>query len=277
MEDPPRKRFAALAGLEGDDLPLAEGALLIAAEEYSELDIPRYLGMLDALAQDGRRYVPSRGDAVQIATAFCEFLFTEQRFHGDTDDYSDPRNSFLSEVLVRRLGIPISLAVVYIEVGRRLGLPVYGVGMPSHFLVGYNRPQEPLFVDAFHGTVLTAEGCQRIFEEITGGAALFHPEYLAPTPARFILVRMLRNLKAIYLRREDLDRSASAIERILLLAPHLVGETRDLGLTRYRQGMLRDAQELLERYLTTAPVDADDRSTVELTLAQVRSLLTRLN
>ena len=277
MTELPRRRFAALAGLAGDDLPLAEGALLIAAEEYPTLDLPRYLGVLDALAEDGIQHVPARGDPGDRAAALCEFLATAQQFRGNASEYSDPRNSFLNEVLDRRLGIPIALAVVYIEVGRRLGLPVYGVGMPVHFLVGFERRPEPLFLDAFHGIVLTAEGCERLFREITGGAALFHVEYLAPTPPRSILVRMLRNLKGIYLQQADLDRSSAAIERILLLAPSLVDETRDLGLLRYRQGKLRDAKGLLDRYLAEAPADAADRPTVELSLAQIRSLLTRLN
>lgn len=275
-EGPPRQRFGELAGRAGDDLPLAEGALLIAAEEYPALDIPRYLGALDALASDAERRLPARGDPEEKGTALCEFLSRVERFHGNTDEYSDPRNSFLNEVLDRRLGIPISLAVVYIEVGRRLGLPLYGVGMPAHFLVEYES-RDPLFVDAFHGTVLTAPGCRRLFEEITGRTVPFRPEYLARTPARFILVRMLRNLKGIYLEQGDLGRSAAAIERILLLAPSLVDETRDLGLVRYRQGKLEAARDLLERYLTAAPADAPDRPVVDVHLAHVRSLLTRLN
>ncbi len=273
---PPRQRFGELAGRAGDDLPLAEGALLIAAEEYPALDIPRYLMVLDALASDAERCLPARGDPVQNVTALCEFLSSVERFRGNTDEYADPRNSFLNEVLDRRLGIPISLAVVYIEVGRRLGVPLHGVGMPAHFLVGHESP-DPLFVDAFHGTVLTALGCRRLFEEITGDAIPFRPEYLTRTSARFILVRMLRNLKGIYLQQGDLDRSAAVIERILLLAPYLVEETRDLGLVRYRQGKLEAARDLLDRYLTTAPADASDRPVVDVHLAQVRSLLARLN
>ncbi len=275
MTGAPRQRFAALAGMAGDELPLAEGALLIAAEEYPALDIPHYVGMLDALAQEIRPRLPAGGDPVQTVASLCQFLSTEQRFCGNTGEYTDPRNSFLNEVLDRRLGIPISLAVVYIEVGRRLGLPVYGVGMPVHFLVGYDR-QDPLYVDAFHGTVLTPEGCQRLFEEVTDGAAPFHPEYLVPTPARFMLVRMLRNLKSTYLGQGDMEHSAAAIERILLLGTY-VGETRDLGLIRYRQGKLNEARDLLEQYLAAAPGDAADRPTVEAYLAQVRSLLIRLN
>jgi regulator of sirC expression with transglutaminase-like and TPR domain len=277
MSDSPRRRFAALAEMAGDALPLAEGALLLAAEEYPTLDIPRYLGVFDALAEDGSRHIPARGGPEESAAALCRFLSILQQFRGNTEEYSDPRNSFLNEVLDRRLGIPISLAVVYIEVGRRLGLPVYGVGMPAHFLVGYESRHGPLFVDAFHGAVLTAEGCQRVFQEMTRGAALFHAEYLAPTPPRFILVRMLRNLKGIYLQRGDLDRSGAAIERILLLAPDLADEARDLGLVRYRQGKLREAKDLLERYLAEAPADAADRPAMEIHLTQIRSLLTRLN
>src|SRR5215467_1906291 len=136
MSTSPRERLTVLARQSNTELPLAEGALLIAAEEYEDLDIVRYLGVLDTLADDARAGVPPGDDTPRRATALCDFLYRERGFRGNRDHYSDPRNSFLNEVLDRRLGIPISLAVVYLEVGWRLRLPVYGVGMPAHFLVG---------------------------------------------------------------------------------------------------------------------------------------------
>jgi regulator of sirC expression with transglutaminase-like and TPR domain len=154
---------------------------------------------------------------------------------------------------------------------------MYGVGMPAHFLVSCETNGEPFFVDAFHGVVLTEAGCRHLFEEMTGGSVPFDKDYLAPTPARNILVRILRNLKGIFLQDEDLDRTAAAIERILLLAPDLAGDIRDLGLIRYRQGKLIEARQLLEQYLRTVPMDASDRAAVETYLLQVRELLTRLN
>ena len=273
----PRDRFAALAQKPGTELPLAEGALLIAAEEYPALDVHQYLGVLDRLADEARERVPAGADPAPAIAALCNFLCVEAGFRGNTQHYGDPNNSFLNEVLDRRLGIPISLALVHLEVGWRLRLPLYGVGMPGHFLVGCETRGEPLFVDAFNGTVLTESGCGQLFHQLTQGTAPFQKDYLAPTPARYILVRMLRNLEGIFLEDEDLERTAAAIERILLLAPDSAGDVRDLGLVRIRQGNLAEARTLLERYLGSVPKDAGDRAAIELSLGQVRELLTRLN
>lgn len=277
MGNTPRERLRTLAERTGTELPLAEGALLIAAEEYPSLDIPRYIAALDHLADKARPRVLSGGAAGEAMATLCELLFREAGFRGNTDDYGDPKNSFLNEVLDRRLGIPVTLAVVHLEVGWRLRLPLYGVGMPAHFLVGCETGGAPLFVDAFTGTVLTHAGCERLFSRVTGGSQPFRSDYLVPTPARDVLVRMLRNLKGVYLQQEDLDRAAAAVERILILAPDLITDMRDLGLIRYRQGRLADARGLLEQYLGSVPKDASDRATVELCLREVRDLLGRLN
>ena len=277
MSDSLRERLQALAQSSGTELPLAEGALLIAAEEYPGLSVPRYVGALDHLADRAPSHVsPGAATDARLA-ALCAFLFKTIGFRGNAEDYGDPKNSFLNEVLDRRLGIPVTLAVVYLEVGWRLRLPLYGVGMPGHFLVGCETSAAPLFVDAFAGTVLTDAGCEHLFSRITGGSEPFRSEYLAPTPARYVLVRMLRNLKGIYLQQEDLERAAAAVERILLLAPDFITDVRDLGLIRYRQGKLADARRLLEQYLGSVPKDAKDRATIEMCLRDVREFLGRLN
>jgi regulator of sirC expression with transglutaminase-like and TPR domain len=277
MNETPRERLRVLAQTPGTELPLAEGALLIAAEEYPSLDVSHYLTGLDRLADEARLRVPSGVDPAAAIAALCEFLFKEAGFRGDRQHYEDPKSSYLNEVLDRRRGIPISLAVVHLEVGWRLHLPMFGVGMPAHFLVGCETRSEALYVDAFNGTVLTAAGCAHLFREMTGASAPFRREYLAPTPARYVLVRILRNLKGIFLRQEDLERTAAAAERILLLAPDLAEDVRDLGLIRYHQGKLVEARRLFEQYLQSVPRDADDRPAVERYLLQVRELLARLN
>lgn len=276
MEGSPRERLRAFGQRYGTELPLAEGALLIAAEECPGLEMAHYLRTLDRLADSARSRMLA-GDPATATRMLCEFLVKEAGFRGNTEDYGDPKNSFLNEVLDRRLGIPVTLAVVYLEVGWRLRLPLYAVGMPGHFLVGCQTSAAPLFVDAFAGTVLTGAGCERLFSRITGGSEPFRSEYLAPTPARYVLVRMLRNLKGIYLQQEDLDRAAAAVERILLLAPDFMTDARDLGLIRYRQGRLADARVLLEQYLGSVPKDTKDRATIEMCLREVRELLGRLN
>jgi regulator of sirC expression with transglutaminase-like and TPR domain len=277
MSNTPRDLLRALAAKAGTELPLAEGALLIAAEEYPSLSLQQYFDVLDQLADAARPRVPSGIPTSESVSGLCEFLSKEAGFRGDTENYEDPKNSFLNEVLDRRLGIPVTLAVVYLEVGWRLRLPLYGVGMPAHFLVGCETGGSPLFVDAFTGTVLTNAGCERLFSRIAGGSQPFRSDYLAPTPARYVLVRMLRNLKGIYLQQEDLERAAAAVERILLLAPDFITDVRDLGLIRYRQGKLVDARRLLEQYLISVPKDANDRATIEMCLREVRELLGRLN
>jgi regulator of sirC expression with transglutaminase-like and TPR domain len=277
MSKAPRERLRDLAAKAGTELPLAEGALLIAAEEYPSLSIPHYFAALDRLAAAARPHVPSSTGAGEAVAGLCEFLSKDAGFRGNREHYGDPKNSFLNEVLDRRLGIPVTLAVVYLEVGWRLRLPLYGVGMPAHFLVGCETGGVPLFVDAFTGTVLTDAGCARLFSRVTGGSQPFRSDYLMPTPARDVLVRMLRNLKGVYLQQEDLERAAGAVERILFLAPDPITDMRDLGLIRYRQGRLADARRLLEHYLGSVPKDASDRATVELCLREVRDLLGRLN
>ena len=277
MSTAAHERFRALAQTSGTELPLAEGALLIAAEEYPTLDIAQYVTALDRLADEARSRVSSVSDPPAAARALCEFLFKEAGFHGDTQHYGDPKNSLLNDVLDRRRGVPITLAVVHLDVVWRLRIPMYGVGMPSHFLVGCETKAEPLFIDAFHGVVLTEAGCAQLFERIVGGSIPFRKDYLAPTPARYILVRILRNLKGIFVEKEDLDRTAAAVERILLLAPDLAEDVRDLGLIRYRQGKLVEARGLLEQYLRSTPKDSSDRTAVEKHLLQVRELLARLN
>jgi regulator of sirC expression with transglutaminase-like and TPR domain len=277
MSESPRDRLYALAQIPQTELPLAEGALLIAAEEYPSLSMARYMTALDDLANAARPRDPAGATMAERLTALCEFLSRQSGFRGNTENYEDPKNSFLNEVLDRRLGIPVTLAVVHLEVGWRLRLPLYAVGMPGHFLVGCETGGAPLFVDAFAGTVLTDAGCERLFSRITNRSQPFRSEYLAPTPARDVLVRMLRNLKGIYLQQEDLERAAAAVERILLLAPDFMIDVRDLGLIRYRQGRLADARALLERYLGSVPKDAEDRATIEVCLQEVRELLGRLN
>lgn len=277
MNETPRERLRVLAQIPGNQLPLAEGALLIAAEEYPGIHIPHYLSALDRLADEARLRVSSGVDPAMAIAALCEFLFKEAGFRGDRRHYGDPKYSYLNEVLDGREGIPITLAVVHLEVGWRLHLPMFGVGMPAHFLVGCETRGEPLYVDACNGTVLTAAGCERLFREVVGASAPFRREYLAPTPTRYVLVRILRNLKGIFLQQEDLERTAAAAERILLLTPDLAEDVRDLGLIRYRQGELVEARRLFDQYLQSVPRDAGDRPVIEQYLLQVRELLARLN
>jgi regulator of sirC expression with transglutaminase-like and TPR domain len=193
----PTARFTALLALAEGDLPLDEATFLVAAHAHPGLNLDEWLVRLDEIAG---RCVDRRSPA-----ALAEALFGTEGFAGNTEDYSDPRNSLLDDVIDRRLGIPISLSILMIEVGRRLGIALHGVGMPGHFLVGVNDVPG-VFIDPFHaGRVLDVEGCAEVFAVLQGPDAPFSTAYLAPTGTRAILLRVLNNLQRSYLERGSVD------------------------------------------------------------------------
>jgi regulator of sirC expression with transglutaminase-like and TPR domain len=246
------KRLAAVAGPGAARIPLAEAALWIAAEEYPELDVEAYLDRLDELAEVARRtMLPCAAE--ERAARFNDFFFRELGFAGNTETYEDPRNSFLNDVLDRRRGIPISLSLVYTEIGTRLGLPIVGVGFPGHFLVKWLAPE--VLVDAFHGKVISREDCAERLRASFGSEAALDDRMLAPASPREILTRWLRNLKHNYLGRGDLARALAAVDRILIIAPDEAPELRDRGILYHRLECYAAALADFERYLTLAPND----------------------
>jgi regulator of sirC expression with transglutaminase-like and TPR domain len=264
----PRARFATQAALPDDQIDLATAALLIAAEAYPQLDIDRYLERLDELAHEGRaRLDGARNDAERVG-ALTRFLFAEKGFVGNQDDYYDRRNSFLNEVLDRRTGIPITLALVYAEVGRRLGLNVRGVGFPGHFLAKIDGKPE-IIIDPFFGTVLSESQCHERLREVLGRDAPFDRRYLRAATPREILVRMLNNLKHIHLQTKELDQALSCCERILLLTPDNSYELRDRGLLYLQLECYGAARSDLERFLQLAP-DDEHADTIRQSLIEIR-------
>ncbi len=210
------ERFARLMARPEPDICLDEAALLIAAHAYPNLDVDAQLGRLDDLAQ--RCYAPTL-DAV------VEHLFVDEGFAGNRVAYHDPRNSFLNEVLDRRLGIPITLSVLTIEVGRRLGVPIAGVGMPGHFLLR-DKVDPDLFVDPFAGGArLDQGGCEAAFRSLHGADAPFDPAYLEPAGTHSIIRRMLANLKGAYTRRGNRGALVWAV-RLGLVVPGAPGGAR---------------------------------------------------
>ena len=235
------ERFAALLSLPEPDLPLDEAALLLSAHASPGLEIEPWLIRLDDLAA---RVADAR-DAAELGRA----LFETEGFVGNATDYDDPRNSLLDEVLERRLGIPISLSVIAIEVGRRIGVGLHGVGMPGHFLVGVSG--EPgRFLDPFHGGhLLDEDGCAATFSALHGPTARWSVEYLAPTGPRAILVRMLNNLAQSYAHRGARD--GVWVARLRLRFPELgvVGLHRSAAMLGSLGGFVEaaDALEALAR------------------------------
>jgi regulator of sirC expression with transglutaminase-like and TPR domain len=273
----PRQRLAALGRLPDAALPLAEAALWIAAEEYPGLDVTAWLGRLDALGRRAARRVGPRLDVDQAVTALNGFLFGEEGFRGNTEDYYDPRNSYLNEVLERRLGIPLTLCLVYAEVAGRCGLSARGIGFPGHFLVEVECGEARRLVDAFGGgRTLDEAGCRRLLEQVRGPRARFDPRYLSPLGPRQILVRMLANLKGIHVARADWPRALAAADRLLLLAPEALAELRDRGGFHARLGHAAAAIRDWEAYLAQAP-EAADAGQVRQRVAMVRQTLAALN
>jgi len=238
---------------------LAEAALLFASDEYPELDVRAYLGRLDALAANVRARLPAKAPPETIIAAMNQVLFEEEGFKGNAVEYYDPRNSFLNDVLDRKLGIPITLSIVYVEVGRRLGLSLEGVSFPGHFLVSLPLKERRLVLDPYSGGMaLSAEELSnRLLQAYGRQPAVSLDRLLAAAGKREILVRMLRNLKAIYLRQENSTRALSVVDRILLVWPDLPEEVRDRGLLYDRLECAQAALQDYRRYLDLAP-DAPD-------------------
>ena len=265
----PRERFAVAVQADDEAIDLAEVALLIAAEAYPELDLGRYRATLDALGDGARAGVGAADTDAARLRALIHYLAREQRFVGNQDDYYDRRNSFLNEVLDRRTGIPITLAVVYIEVARRAGLAVEGIGFPGHFLATFRGDAEEIVFDPYFGQVLSEDQCAQRLRAVMGQDTPFDRAYLRRATTKEILVRMLRNLKQIYLQAREFEPALACSERILLVQPELPQELRDRGLLYQQLECFSAAQADLERFLSLAPND-DSVEVVREKLIEIR-------
>lgn len=274
---PCRLAFAHLVSQPEAAIDLAEATLLIAKEEYPDLDVTAYLARFEDMGADVRGLAGSGEDPHRLIAGLSDYLFQRLGFRGNTDDYYDPRNSFLNEVLDRRIGIPITLSAVYMEVGRRVGLRVHGVGMPGHFLVKYVGPSEEIVIDPFAaGRIVSPLDCQAILDRIYDGKRRFEPEMLSIVGTRQILTRMLTNLKAIYFNDEEYGKALSIVERLVILHPQNACEIRDRGLLSCQLRRYADAIADLERYLRLAP-KANDSETIREHLRTLRQRAAALN
>lgn len=265
----PRERFAAITRLPETTIDLGEAALWIAAEEQPGLDPEPWLERLDELGarlQPRLRGVRNELDRLALLT---DLVFGEEGLRGNADDFYDPRNSFLNEVLDRRLGIPITLAVVCMEVGRRAGLLLQGVGFPGHFLLRLVRHPQVLLDPFDRGRLLTVHDCEEMLERMTRRKADFDPRLLRPSGPRQILQRILNNLRGIYLQRGDLERTVAVLDRLLLLDPDDPAPLRDRGLLQVRWGDPEQGIGDLESYLA-ADADIEDGEEVAEVLAEAR-------
>lgn len=269
--------FRLAAGLPDEQLDAVEGALLIAQAEYPGLDRAAYRGRLGEMGHEAEQEC-SAGTASHIGERLERLsrLFAERwGFHGNRDDYYDPRNSFLNDVLDRRTGIPITLSLVYIHVGCRAGLNLVGVGMPGHFLVGC-ADHGDLYVDAFSaGALLTRADCAARLRELQPDAT-FRPEFLEPVGPRLILTRMLNNLLEIYLRTGRFLKALTAVEMVSCLQPGHAEWLRHRAVIHYQLKNYSRAIADLEAYLERKP-DAADRDAVVQQLTMLRQLRSLVN
>ncbi len=272
-----RARFAEMIVSDERELELDRAALLIAAEEYPQLDVELYLAQLDSFAEAARKRDDVFDDPLIRIMRLGNLLFDELGFRGNTENYFDARNSFLNDVIDRRTGIPIALSVIMIEVARRIGLKLFGVGMPGHFLVKYADDEQEIFIDPFHGgRILDEERCQEMIAGMYDGKLMFRPSFLYASGNRQILSRMLQNLKGIYAEAKDHHKTLGAIERILLINPDSAIEIRDRGLVHFATGRFVQARIDLEDYLRRTP-QAEDEGEIKELLAQLRQRQAQLN
>jgi len=221
----------------GDDFDLLVASLVAVEFEYPGLDVSRYVARVDAFAEMVRSAAGAGDEAASDGqlVALDRTFFGELGFRGNQDDYYDPKNSFINEVIDRRTGIPISLSVLYIELGRRLGLDLAGLSFPGHFLVRYQAGDELVFIDPFHqGARLDVEALEDRLRRVVGPGAELAEEHLEPASKHYMLTRMLTNLAAIYRRAGDVYRGIAVLERMMILDPANARVDGELKLLRRR-------------------------------------------
>jgi regulator of sirC expression with transglutaminase-like and TPR domain len=269
-----------LASRGDDELPLLDTALLIARDEYPDLDAGEYAVALQGYADALKPKLGGDADLPATLTTINRYLFDELGFAGNNSQYDDPRNSYINQVFERRLGIPISLAVVQIELTRRLGLPLDGISFPGHFLVRLPVDDGILVMDPYNkGRPVSADELKERASPHLGGRPpddVQLIEILAPATHRTILARMLRNLNGLYQHSEDWERVARTSDRLLKLTPDAPEALRDRGLAYRELGYTRGAREDLARYLQKLPT-ADDAESVRVALIDLGGAKSRLN
>ncbi len=272
--------FAEIVGSAREDasIDLAEGSLAIARTEYPALDVAYYSKRLDALAGRVRHRIRNNPTAREVIALLNRVLFDEEGLRGNREDYYDPRNSFLNDVLDRKLGIPITLSVIYMEVARRVGFPIAGTGMPGHFLLKhYDAMSGEILIDAFNrGRIVGSADCKKRLNEIYSGEINFQPEFLHAVSHREILTRVLNNLRQIYFTKRNFAKGLMVLDLLLAVPPLNPDLLRERGLVRLNLEKYFAAAQDFGAYLKLRP-DAEDSEDVRETLETLRQLLARLN
>ncbi len=282
------RAFEALLVREDRSIDLAHAALIIASTEYPDLDNAYYLSQLDALArrvrailalptQDILPQLPAEVDLLSVLQAIHAVLVDEEHFHGNQQDYDNPQNSFLNRVLEEHTGIPITLSLLYMEVGKRIGIQLDGFGFPYHFMVGCHLPQGMVYIDPFYdGQILSARDCAEHIRQIAQRRIKLHPHHFEPVTQHRLLVRMLNNLKHIYIDQEDFERALTICDLILLLMPAEALERRNRGYLHLQLKHYARAKYDLATYLEFRP-QAEDRYEIQNYLSAIRQIMALMN
>jgi regulator of sirC expression with transglutaminase-like and TPR domain len=259
---------------------LAEASLMLAQDVYPDVDIPGYVGQLDRIAEAIKKRIAGDAFAEQKVRALNYYLFSEMRFSGNIDEYYDPRNSYLNEVIERRTGIPITLSILYLEVGKRLGLNLKGVSFPGHFLVKLSVKRGQLVLDPFTGGEAQSEADlrQRLAQVLPSEKAeqAQLDQYLEPATPRQIIARVLRNLKNIYMQSSKLEQALAVMHRMLLVVPESAEELRDRGLVYQKLECFRPALSDLQNYLRRRP-EAPDAAEIHGKIVELKESAARIN
>jgi len=266
-----RQRFRAIASLPDARLDLVEGSLVIALEEEPHLDVDAYLARVGTWSDAVRARLEGTRDIERIVDAINKLLFDEEGFHGEDEDYYDPRSALVNELIDKHAGLPITLSVLYIEISRRLGVEATGVSLPGRFLVKFSGEFGEIVVDPFDGgRVLSTIELQTILDGMYGGGVRLREHHLRSFSRREILARELAHLKAAYLARHDLPRAAASIDRLLILDERDPYELRDRAALAMQMHVYELAIECLERYLALAPY-AEDQTRVREQILYLRA------
>ena len=269
--------FFSIAQCNDAEIDLGLGALLIAKDAYPELDTSTYMEQLSRMALEVKEQIGETTEPSRQIAQLNHYLFEEKAFKGNQDDYYNPRNSYLNDVLERKLGIPITLSVVYIETSKRIGLPIAGVGFPGHFIVKHQGDHLETYIDPFHGgRILSDDTLREQLETVFQQPTPLQPEFLRQVSNREILARILRNLKQIYFKEKAYARAISASERITLLLPDFAQEHQDLGYLYYKTHAYGKSLTSFQEYLRISG-NAPDRAEIEENIGLLRKQVARLN
>lgn len=277
MRKDPNEAFRSEVARPDDQLDLLRCTLLIARDEYPNLDIEAYIRRLDEWAAQVKQLIPPDAGQEAKVRRLNHFLFNHLGFSGNTDDFYDPRNSYLNEVLDRRRGIPISLSVVYLELGRRLELPLQGVSFPGHFLVKFAHQGGEVVLDPFnHGISLSEEDLRRRLQDIFDENVEDLSPFLVSADNKDILVRMLSNLKAIYQNQGEGEQALKVVNKILVINPALTEQYRDRGLLLNSLECYHAALKDLQSYLKAKP-EAEDAEPIRKLVIGLQEAHSRIN